>query len=274
MDPSIAEIAFLASSDHRIGVLDVLRSGPADRSTLRSKTGASSPTIGRVISDFEQRRWLVRENSVFLLTPLGEYVANRFFELRDAMEIERKLRDVWQWLPREMEGFSVELFADAVVSYPGPGYPYEPVERLTQLIEGSNRMRGFDTIVFKSINNETVCRAVLDGMELEYVYSPDALQGTFAWNPDRVVEAASCDNCTVFVHDALPDGDRCGLGIADDRALICCHDPETGALQAIVDTDAPAAREWAIATFERVRREATQVDADMFEALVSSELVQ
>ncbi|WP_227353037.1 helix-turn-helix transcriptional regulator [Haladaptatus salinisoli] len=271
MDASIEEIGFLASSAHRIGVLEVLGDGPADRSKLRSETGASSPTMGRILSDFKQRRWIAREGPIFELTPLGEFVSRRFFELRDAMAIERRLRNVWKWLPREMEGFSVDLFADAVVSRPGPNYPYEPVERLTHLIENTNRMRGFDTIVQKSTNNETVCEAVLNGMELEYVYSPQALEGTYAWNPERVMEAATCDNCTVYVHDDLPDGDRCGLGIVDDRVGICCHDADTGALVCVIDTDAPAAREWAISVFDRVRREAKPVDPLMFEPSLSTE---
>lgn len=271
MDSAVEDIEFLARSDHRVGVLETLTEGPCDRTNLRAATGASSPTMGRILGDFERRRWVDRDGPTYELTSLGEFVTERFFDLREAMEIEHKLRDVWQWLPREMEGFTINLFADAVVSYPGPGYPYEPVERLTHLIEETERTRGFDTIVQKSINNETVCKAVLDGMELEYVYSPVALEGTVAWNPERIMEAAACENCTVLVHDALPDGDRCGLGIVDDRVGICCHDADTGALTAIIDTDAPEAREWAIATFERVRREARPPDSDMIEHLRSSE---
>lgn len=272
MDPAIEDIEFLARSSHRAGVLEELMAGPRRRGELSEATGASSPTMSRVLGDFEDRRWLVRDGPAYELTRLGEFVAERFYDLRDAMAIERKLRDVWQWLPREMEGFSAALFADAVVSYPGPKYPYEPIDRLTELIKGTDRLRGFDSIVYKSINNEAVCEAVLDGMELEYVYSPTALEGTVAWNPERVMEAASKDHCNVFVHEALPDGNRCGLGIVDDRAGICCHDAETGALTAVIDTDAPEAREWAIETFERVRREARPVDAHTFETLVSSDL--
>ena len=273
MDPALEEIDFVARSGHRVAVLCELTGGSRERRELSAATGASSPTMSRILTDFEERRWIDRNGPTYELTPLGEFVAERFLDLREAMEIERKLRDVWQWLPREMEGFSVDLFADAVVSYPGPGYPYEPVERLTHLIQRTDRMRGFDSIVFKSINNETVCRAVLDGMALEYVYSPTALEKTLAWNPERVMAAASRENCTVFVHDDLPDRSRCGLGIVDDRAGICCHDPETGALTAVIDTDAPEAREWAIATFERVRDEATLVEAQAFETLVPSDLL-
>lgn len=270
MKPALEEIDFLARSNHRVGVMEELTAGSQERRDLRAATGASTPTMSRILTDFEARRWIVRDGPIYELTPLGEFVANRFLDLREAMEIERKLRDVWQWLPREMDGFSVDLFADATVSYPGPGYPYEPVERLTHLIKGTNRLRGFDNIVYKSINNEAVCQAVLDGMELEYVYSPTALEGTFTWNPERVMEAASREHCHVFVHDDLPDGNRCGLGIVDDRAGICCHDAETGALTAVIDTDAPEAREWAIATFEHVRREAEPVEPQAFETLVSS----
>lgn len=269
---SIDEIEYLARSTHRVGVLNALAEEARDRTDLRAATGASSPTMGRILTEFQERRWIDREGSKYGLTRLGEYVAERFADLCTAMATERKLRDVWQWLPREMDGFSAELFADAVVSYPGPGYPYEPVERLTHLIEGTDRLRGFDSIVFKSINNEAVCQAVLDGMELEYVYSPVALEGTLAWNPERVMAAASRPNCHVFVHDDLPDGNRCGLGIVDDRAGICCHDAETGALTAVIDTAAPEAREWAVATFERVRQEAEPVEPQAFETLVSSDL--
>ncbi|MGQ5518082.1 MULTISPECIES: helix-turn-helix transcriptional regulator [Halococcus] len=270
MNPGIDTIQFLAMSAHRVSVLEALRDGPTDRRELCEASGASSPTIGRVLADFSERRWLVRDGSTYGLSPLGEYVADRFLALRGAMEIEEKLREVWQWLPVEMPGFSVGLFADAVVSYPGPGYPYEPVERLGHLIGSTSSLRGFDNIVYKSSNLETACGAVLEGMTFEYVFTPEALEGTFAWNPDRIMEVADSENATILVHDHLPDGDRCGLGIVDDRAGICCHDADTGALVAVIDTDAPEAREWAISVFEEVRAEATPLDSAAFESRTPS----
>ncbi|WP_435346013.1 helix-turn-helix transcriptional regulator [Haloarchaeobius sp. HRN-SO-5] len=262
MDASIEEIEFLARSDHRAGVLDTLARHPCDRADLQRATGASSPTVGRILGNFEDRRWITRDGATYELTPLGGFVAERFADLRSAMRTERKLRDVWRWLPREMEGFSVDLFADAVVSYPGPGYPYQPVERISQLIEETTAMRGFGTTVFKSINNETVCRGVLSGMDFEYIYSPEVLEATIAWNPERVAQAAACENCTIFLHDDLPDENRCGIGIFDDRIGLCCHDAETGMLEAVVDTDAVEAREWAVSVFERHLADARPIDAD------------
>lgn len=260
MGSSIEDIEFVASSKHRVGVLEALAERGCDRDELRSWTGASSPTMGRVLGDYEDRRWIERIGPTYELTPLGEFVAERFADLRDAMETERKLRDVWLWLPREMDGFSVELFADAVIAYPGPGYPYEPVERVIELVEESDSMCGLGTTVFKSIANEAVCLAVLDGMAFEYVYPPDVLAATVAWAPEMVERAASRDHCTVLVHDDLPDRTRCGIGIFDHRVGICCHDADSRALLAWIDTDAPEAREWAFSIFERYRQEARPAD--------------
>ena len=266
MNAPLDEISFLARSDHRIEVLAALAGQPCDRNDLRAATGASSPTMGRILADFEDRRWIDRDGRTYELTRLGEFVAERFMDLREAMEAERKLRDVVPWLPREMEGFTIDLFADATVSYPGPGYPYQPVERVTQLIEDTETMRGFGTTVVKSSNLEAVCRAIVDGMEFEFIYSPDVLETIVAWNPEKVAEADARENCTIFLHDSLPDSDWCGIGIYDDRVGICCHDIETGMLKAIVDTESPAALRWAESVYERYRDEARLLDD---EALVT-----
>lgn len=152
MDGPTADIEFLARSGHRPRVLAALAERRRDRHDLRDLTGASSPTMGRILGDFEERNWVRRDGSTYELTPLGEFVARKFAALREAMETERTLGDVWRWLPREIHGFSVDLFADAVVSYPGTGYPSEPVARASRLIEETGRMRGFGTTVFKSVN--------------------------------------------------------------------------------------------------------------------------
>lgn len=260
MESSIEDIEFIASSTHRVGVLDALAEGGTDRDGLRSRTGASSPTMGRVLRDFEERRWIERIGRSYTLTPLGAFVAEEFAKLRDSMETERRLRAVWEWLPREMEGFSVDLFADAVIAYPGPGYPYEPVERVVQLVQETDALCGFGSTVFKSIANETVCHAILDGMEYEYVYPPEVLAATVAWDRDLVQRAAARDHCTVYVHDDLPDKKRCGFGIFDHRVGICCHDAESRALRAWIDTDAPEAREWILSVYEQYRDAAQLAD--------------
>ena len=273
MATPIEKIEFIASSNHRVGVLDALAEGGCDRADLQSETGAHASTVGRVLGDFEERRWIERSGSTYELTPLGEFVAERFAALRDAMETEGTLRDVWQWLPQQMDGFSVDLFADATVAYPGAGYPYEPQERVIQLVEKSDTLRGLGATIFKAVANEEFCRAALDGMDIVYVYDPAVLSATVDWDPELFEQAGAQENCTVLVHDDLPDRTRCGIDIFDDHVCICCHDTETRALRAWIDTDAPEAREWALSVFEQYQREARPIDQAALETPVPEQFI-
>ncbi len=50
--------------------------------------------MSRILTDFEDRQWIVRDGPTYELTHLGEFVAERFLDLHDSMAVERKLRDV------------------------------------------------------------------------------------------------------------------------------------------------------------------------------------
>lgn len=236
MGSTLEDMEFLVSSAHRVGVLNALTSAPCDRRALRTATGASSPTMSRILTDFQDRYWVERDGNTYRLTELGMYVADQFEEFREAMAYQRRLREVWPWLPHEIDGFSIELFTDVVVSQPGPGYPYKPVERLTELFETTRTMRGFGMALLKTGNLEPFFDHVLNGLECEYIYPPAIFEELLAWDEETVVETVTRSNYTVLLHDDLPLDDRCGICLFDDRVSICCYDPETGALQSLVDT--------------------------------------
>ncbi|MFP9192633.1 helix-turn-helix transcriptional regulator [Natronosalvus vescus] len=258
MDTPLEEIEYLVSSDHRVGVLKALMREHCDRDDLRTATGASSPTMSRILADFEDHQWIERTGQTYQLTGLGAFVADQFVEFEQAMAYQRRLREVWSWLPHEIDGFSVELFTDVVISRPGPGYPYKPVERLTELIATANTMRGFGMALLKSGNLEPFFDQVQNGLECEYIYPPAVFDELLTWDEERVVETATRANYTVLLHDDLPLDDRCGICLFDDRVSICCYDSETGALQSLVDTGSDEMRAWAVSYYEQFR-EAAQV---------------
>ena len=263
MDRTLEDIEFLASSQHRVGVLDALIETPRDRRDLRTATGASSPTMGRVLTDLEDRHWIVKAGRTYELTDLGEFVATRLRAFRDDMRLEHAVREVWPWLPHELEDFTIELFADLVVSRPGPGYPYQPVERVTELVQNAGLMRGFGMVMLKSSNLEVFFARSLEDLRSDYVYPPEAFEQILAWDPEAVLKAVQHTNCTVWLHPDLPLDDRCGICLFDDHVSICCYDGETGTLQATIDTGSPELVEWAESYYERLRAEATPFhDAD------------
>ncbi|MWV41487.1 transcriptional regulator [Natrialba sp. INN-245] len=274
MDGTHDDIEFLVSSTHRVEVLSTLAGGSCDRDDLRVATGASSPTMGRILSDFQDRRWIERDGRTYQLTELGEFVAARFEEFRDAMASQRRLREVWPWLPREIDGFTVGSVTDVVVSQPGPGYPYEPVDRLAELLAESETMYGFGMALLKSGNLEPFFDHIQDGLECEYIYPPAVFEELLSWDERTVAETATRANYTVLVHDELPLDDRCGISLFDERVCICCYDPETGALRSLVDTGSDEMCTWAKSHYEQFRDNARPLeDADDVRSLESCGLL-
>ena len=260
MESPREDIEFLVGSPHRVGVLDALTTGPCDRYELRTATGASSPTMSRVLVDLQDRHWISRGGNTYQLTGLGDFVAGQFAEFEDAMAYQHRLREIWPWLPHEINGFSLELFSDAVVAQPGPGFPYKPVERLTDLITETSTMRGFGMALLKSGNLEPFFDRVRNGMECEYIYPHAVFEDLLSWDEPTVMEATMQSNYTVLLHDELPLEDRCGICLFDDRVSICCYDQETGTLQSLVDTGSDEMRTWAEAYYDQFREEAQPLE--------------
>ena len=260
MNAALDDVEFLVGSAHRVAVLDALAEAASDRDELRSRTGASAPTLSRVLSDFEERNWVEREGKTYRLTGLGEFVAGRLADFLEAMGVERELRDVWPWLPHEFDGFDVELFTDVTVTRPSPGYPNEPVERRIELITETSTWRGVGVAMLGLPTLERSFERFLDEHDefhCEYIYPPDVFEELLSWGDrESIVDAAAGDSYTVMLHEALPLDDRFEISLFDDRVTICCYDHETGALQALVETTSDDARTWAETYYERFRAEA------------------
>lgn len=137
----LADVDFLARSEHRVAVLDRLSEGPRTRRDLHEETGISQPTLGRVFGDFEDRNWVERRGHEYLLTPAGELVWEAFQDLLDTVETVQRLDGVTEYLPVDELGLDLRVFADAAVTRPEPGNALAHLTRLEELWYGSNRAR-------------------------------------------------------------------------------------------------------------------------------------
>ncbi len=259
-DVTLKDIEFLARSSHRVGVLDALAKRSCERDDLRTETGASSPTLSRILTDLEEQHWIEQVEGTYQLTDLGAFVAHRFKEFRDDMAYQHRLREVWPWLPHDIDGFSIELFTDVVVSKPGPGYPYQPIGRLEECFRTTNQMRGFGMALLKSGNLEPFFDQVRKGLQCEYIYPPTVFEELLRWDEATVLELASRTNYTVLLHEDLPLDTRCGVCLFDDRVSICCYNQETSTLRSLVDTGSDAMKTWAETYYEQLRKEARPLE--------------
>ena len=248
------DVEFLARSEHRVTVLAALASRPRSRADLLETTGASASTIGRTLREFEERRWLSRDGHQFAATQLGAFVAAGMQELIERIETEQKLRDVWQWLPTEASGFTIEIGSGAVVTDAEADDPYAPVNRFVSLLRRTDRFRfaGYDVALLEPCKDE-LSRRIIDGMHTEIIDPPSVSRYILSTYREHCSEPLESGNLLVRLHDDLPSY---GLGLFDDRIAVSGYDPDSGTVQVLLDTDAPRAREWAESTYESYRREA------------------
>lgn len=260
-DSPIGDIAYLARSDHRVPALVALTERPRSRSELCELTGVSSSTIRRTLDEFEDRIWIRKDGYQYAATRLGEVVASGMEELVEQVETERQLRDVWHWLPDEISDFSVETWAAMTVTVAGPDAPYRPVNRFESLLEETAEFR----FVHPKIALMEPCLDVLlqlldEGVDIVLVDQQDSHTYFITTYPERSAEMMQRDNFTVLEHDSLPPY---GLGLLDDRVAISCYEQESGTVQALVDTDVAAVREWAESTYEMYRSDALPVEPEL-----------
>lgn len=110
------DVAFLANPDNRVAVLRSLLDGPHSRHVVAEETGVSRVTLGRILDDLEERRWITQRGQVCEATALGAWVEAEFTAFCETMASARRLEAVFRWFPEEGFGFPVSCLADADIT--------------------------------------------------------------------------------------------------------------------------------------------------------------
>lgn len=225
--------------------------------------GVSRSTIRRTLSEFEARGWIRKEGYKYEANPLGAHVASAMVDVVERVETEQQLRDVWEWLPGEDSGFTVEMCADAVVTVADADDPYRPVNRFVSLLGESDRFRfaGFDVAMLEPCKDE-LCDRIVDGMHAELINPPRVAEYIRANCPELFSETLESGDLTIRLHDELPPY---GVSLLDDRVAVCGYDPDAVTVRVLVDTDAEDAREWAESFYDSYHRQTPTVPIETAE---------
>jgi len=118
MDAAREEIAFLARSENRVAVLSTLDTEPLGRAELQQQAAVERVTLGRILSDFEDRGWVRKTGREYALTPTGEMIVGDFEQLLTTVTAAQKLDSVVQWLPTEEMPFDLRHLGSADITLP------------------------------------------------------------------------------------------------------------------------------------------------------------
>ena len=260
MDSAIDEIEFLVLSENRVDVLRRLADRPHTRRELAAGTGASQPTLGRILGDLQDRQWIVREGSEYSTTATGRLVAGGFGDLLDVMETEERLRPIVRWLPADALGFDLRHLTEATITVPSQIRPTAPVKRMLQLLRSADEVRIF-SYAFNEQSLEVVeDRATAGDQRFRGVFAASAIDALADDSQlrGRLRTLLASDGAEIRITDEeIP----VAVTVADDVVHLLLRD-DSGVLRASIDAGADAIRAWADESFERHWEAATPLDAE------------
>jgi predicted transcriptional regulator len=249
MESALETIEFLALSPNRVETLRRLAESPHTRQELVEATGASQPTLGRILSDFEDRAWVERDGSDYRATVTGELVSRGFGDLLDILDADADLRPVVEWLPSEAITFDLRHLTDATITTPTRVRPNAPVQRAVELLSDAERVR----VVSYALNEQSLDviadRTATGGQTFEGVVSASAVDALADDSQlrGRLRDLLGAEGTeTRVVEEPIP----VAATVADDTVHLFLRDDD-GILRASLDVASPAVRAWADELFER-----------------------
>ncbi|OAQ51304.1 hypothetical protein HTG_17355 [Natrinema mahii] len=114
-EKSVEAVAFLARSEHRLRVLDLLADNARSRARLLERMDATRVTLGRILGDLEDRRLVRRTNPDrrYELTTFGEFVHRDFTRLLRTVSVGQTYPELVSRLPTDWFEFDLRCLVDS-----------------------------------------------------------------------------------------------------------------------------------------------------------------
>lgn len=261
---ALEDIAYLARSANRLTLLEALTTGAYTRRDLDELTGIARTTIGRIVSEFEERGWVERTvDGEYTATPMGIQVAAEFMPLVDAIAGIRNLGNLVAWLQAAEQSIDLHHFSDATVRRPESTDPMAPT---TCYADGLRTADEFHCLVAVAppVSVEIIMREeVVEGdLTVEHVISGSE----FAYlddHPERLsrwydyIDAGA----NVYLYDSVVP---CNLVILDETVYIAKSHGKYGEPCTLIESDNDVVRSWAREIIETHKSGSERLDAEEF----------
>ena len=244
---------FVANSRTRLRLVEVLLSeGAATRRDLRDRVDAARTTVARNLEALADRDWVESDGRTYRLTAYGAEAGEALVDAAERVRVARHLQPVLAHAPRDAFDVDLALLADATVRTPNPGNPYAMVNRHVNRLREADE--GYLLLPVAGLQAaEAVRDRVRDGATFDVVVTPSVAE-TMRSDPGFAAvseDLRTSDGHSMSVHDGdLPFY----LGVLDDVVQVGVD--EAGEPRALLESDDPAVREWALETFRSYRRAA------------------
>jgi len=260
-EAALEDIAYLSRSENRIRILETLTADAHSRRELADVTGTSRTTLGRILSELEDRNWATRTtDGEYVATPRGEHAAAEFLPLVASMQTLRELGEAARWIPTEELSLDLHHFRDATVRQTAPNEPVEPGRYLAPLIRDGSTLT---TLTFIAPPRD-VGRAMQNGVSSGQLTAEHVLAGGL------IEHLREHSDGPPQWHDYITAGARvyyydghipCNLFIVDGTVLLLNDRANAGE---VIESENETVRSWAHELIATYREIAEPIEADTF----------
>lgn len=263
MDQALEDVAFLARSPNRVHVLEHLAESPHDRRDLEEATGASRVTLGRILSAFEDRGWIVRGERTHRTTALGDLVLEDFDALCATTETAYRFREVARYLPAAELDFDLRRLSDADLVTATPADPLAVAREAATWMRDASEVRILAHAVTSEVLGQQRDAALERDQRSEVVLSAETYDAIVDDAEMRSIFRDLLDSgkLEAYRHDgAFPFT----IGVYDRRTVAIAFVDDNAYPAAAALTADEAIREWADGRLDEYRDASQPVTADEF----------
>lgn len=256
---ALEDIAYLARSENRVNVLEALSTRAFPRRELGERTGTSRTTLGRVLTEFEERGWAERTpDGNYVATAAGEHLAAQFWPLVESVETLQAFEDVIGLLPTEelSIGPSNEVtiglhhFSDASVQRPQGNQPLDVSDYLADLVREATTFSALAFVAAPRRMNEAIRDGIRSGqLTHEGVYA-GGLIDHLREHPEKgpSPDDLDADNLRLYRYrERIP----CQLFVFDETVVIENSQVDGIESGTFLETSNETVRAWALEVIDR-----------------------
>lgn len=261
----LEHVAYLSRSANRVRILETLAAEPHSRRDLQETTAVSRPTLGRILTELDERDWVERTtDGDYAATPQGKHVVAEFRPLIEAMAAIDEFGETVSWLPTDELPISLQHFSDATVRRPAPNEPSEAGRYLADALRDASTFYSLTFIAPPRAVGLAIENNFLTGQfTAEHVFSGE-LVDYLRDHPERPpswrehIEAGA----RIYRYDGRVPSN---LFIVDELVLLLKSQPEKGTVGTAIESRNETVRSWAVDLIETYRVDADRVAVETFD---------
>ncbi|MFP4591094.1 MAG: hypothetical protein ACLFM8_06505, partial [Halobacteriales archaeon] len=116
MTKAFDDLQFLMGSENRLAVLSATAEEPMTRADLVEAVDSSGVTVGRILDDLLERRWIEPGSAGYEATYFGQAIAEDAAALEQTVDISNRLWPVCEYFETDRIGFDPRYLAEARMS--------------------------------------------------------------------------------------------------------------------------------------------------------------